>query len=138
MRRAPLRSASATLAWTRGGAVKLNPAVGRAPELARSEHLEASFTWRPTRAMSLDGRGLWSSLSCFEGPHILRDEIVRLRWSYQITRALSARFIVQRQRLRSTEAPDRFGASGPHDRRRAAEFRAAARDGRLRRLGVAR
>jgi Domain of unknown function (DUF5916)/Carbohydrate family 9 binding domain-like len=69
---------------------------GQAPYLARRTSATATLTLRPTHSLRIDNSYLWFRFrDLATNAAVFNNHIIRSKWNYQITRALSLRFIGQ-------------------------------------------
>jgi hypothetical protein len=96
-----------------GTAINYYPAEGLEPFLADSVEVEAGFTLKPIPPLRIDQSYLYSKLDtrheeggclCTAGSGIFSNHILRTRASYQFTRELSVRFIVDYESVGPNEA----------------------------------
>ncbi|MCI0601796.1 carbohydrate binding family 9 domain-containing protein [bacterium] len=79
-----------------GSKVNFNPAEGTIPFLGQTTHLELTLTLRPGRSLTVDHTYLLTDMNQRKtGVPIFTDHILRSRWSYQFSRELSMRVILQ-------------------------------------------
>ena len=72
-----------------------SPAFGP-PVLAKSSYAQISATFRPVRGLTIDNSYLLTRLrSLTTNANIFNNHIIRSKWNYQLTRALSLRVIGQ-------------------------------------------
>ncbi len=89
----PQVTAFAEAGW--GKAINFGPAAGP-PVSARSNYVDSGLTVRPVRRLTIENRYILSSLRVpTVDSSIFTDHIIRSKWNYQITRALSVRLIGQ-------------------------------------------
>ncbi len=95
-----LRAETGWLKWLELGAevgrsddIVYEPAAGLAPYLAKSTGAELSLTLKPIAPLRIDQAYLFTRLST-GGAHVVDNHILRTRASYQFTRELSLRAIV--------------------------------------------
>lgn len=96
-----------------GTAINYYPAEGLEPFLADSVEVEAGFTLKPFPPLRVDQSYLYSKLDtrhdeggclCTAGSGIFSNHILRTRASYQFTRELSVRFIVDYESVLPNQA----------------------------------
>jgi hypothetical protein len=73
-----------------------NPPAGERPFLARQDSLITNINLRPTTALSIDNTYILSRYTSMSGHDaVFNNHILRSKWNYQFTRALSVRLIGQ-------------------------------------------
>ena len=92
-----LRWLGVDASYIHGTNVNYSPAAGLLPFLGRSDDLSMGITVRPTARLRLDETYLFSGLGTAAGVHgaaVFDEHLFRTKLSYQFTRALSLRAIV--------------------------------------------
>ncbi len=94
---APLAKASFSIDYRWGRRVNYAPAVGAFPYLGRRNGVDVEMTLHPVNRLEIDNSYLWFRLGGIEGLRqpAFNNHIIRSKWNYQFTRALSARMIWQ-------------------------------------------
>ncbi len=94
---------SGEYAW--GSVVNLVPPAGEAPAPARSDQATLQLTWYATRSLKVEGSYLLSRLEPLAAPgRVFDNHIGRLKLSWQHTRRLSTRVILQYDSLAADPA----------------------------------
>ena len=96
----PVNSFNTGVRWNFGEVINVVPPVGELPTQAEQTGFDIDFTVRPTRRLRGDILYLLTRLDEKDGgARIFENEIARMRWTYQFTRRLTLRFIVERETL---------------------------------------
>jgi hypothetical protein len=82
--------------YFRGTEINYNPAAGQEAAMQDWSNTDITLTFRPVSQLSIANRYLFTKLADRgTGETIFNDHIIRSRWTWQFTRELSARVIVQ-------------------------------------------
>lgn len=96
LRSAPISQLSINLNSTFGGNPNYNPVAGAPPSLLHENYLQALVTVQPIGSLTIDNTYLLDrNFSAKTGVFTFENQVLRTKWNYQFTRALSARVIVE-------------------------------------------
>ncbi len=98
----PSRLFSWNLQYIHAASINFDPPDGVAPFLAKEENISVGLTLRPLTSLVIENTYLYDRLRDRQtGFDIFTNHILRSKWNYQFTRALSARLILQYNALLS-------------------------------------
>jgi len=101
----PWRQLSASVQYSRGDDINFHPPTGAAPYKAATTTSSVQLTVFPTRALTWDTTYLFTQLSSPSRDRAaFNHHIIRTKWNYQFTRALSTRVIMQYDAVLANQA----------------------------------
>jgi hypothetical protein len=114
----PFSQVAAGATYTAGRGINFNPAPGEPPAEGGLRETWLELTLRPFAPLEIHTVYVRSTLASPSGDRVFLDEIVRSRWSWQLTRELSLRTILRYDRT----LPDPALTSIPRRRNLNADF----------------
>jgi hypothetical protein len=98
--------------YASGGGINFSPPAGQPPGPAQLTSAEIELTLRPLTALTIDNRYLVTRISDRAGlGRVLDNHLLRSKWSYRLSRALSLRVIVQYDALSASPSRTRLSST---------------------------